>query len=124
MDIFSIAVTLFLIMDPLGNTPVFLSILKDIDEKRRRKILVRELLFALAILMIFFTGMLKTIRSADTHPKVRMLLCGLFSGFVGCCVNDFFTFSTVSVSITFWSLIGIGYAVQSFKKNETIEHVS
>jgi O-antigen ligase len=70
----------------------------------------------LAILIAFMRGLLKTIREPATHPQVRILLCGLFSGFAGCLVNDFFTFSTVSVSITFWSLIGIGYAIQSFQQ--------
>lgn len=44
---------LFLVMDPLGNIPVFLSILKDIEPKRRWKIILRELLIALVILLIF-----------------------------------------------------------------------
>jgi len=78
----------------------------------------------LTILFIFMRGLLHTIRTSDTHPEVRILLCGLFSGFAGCLVNDFFTFSTVSVSMTFWSLIGIGYALQSFKKYETTGHAS
>ncbi|WP_371187561.1 YhgN family NAAT transporter [Thalassotalea maritima] len=53
MDILTAAVTLFLIMDPLGNLPIFISVLKGIDEKRQRLILIRELLFAL-IIMLFF----------------------------------------------------------------------
>ena len=57
MDTWSAAVMLFLIMDPLGNLPVFMSVLKTIERKRRRVILVRELCFALIILMIFlFSG--------------------------------------------------------------------
>ncbi|MCY9873678.1 YhgN family NAAT transporter [Vibrio barjaei] len=57
MDIFSAATMLFLIMDPLGNLPIILSILKHLDPKRRRKVLVRELCFALLILMLFlFAG--------------------------------------------------------------------
>jgi multiple antibiotic resistance protein len=57
MDILSAATLLFLIMDPLGNLPIFLSILKHIDAKRRRVVLIREMLFALAILMLFlFAG--------------------------------------------------------------------
>jgi putative inorganic carbon (HCO3(-)) transporter len=68
----------------------------------------------LAILIIFMRGMLKKIRAPDTDPDVRLVLCGLFSGFAGCIVNDIFTFSTVSVSMTFWILIGIGSAIQSF----------
>ncbi|MDW2288305.1 MarC family protein, partial [Vibrio sp. 1562] len=53
MDILSAATMLFLIMDPLGNLPIVLSILKHIDPKRRRKVLIRELIFALLILMLF-----------------------------------------------------------------------
>jgi MarC family membrane protein len=53
MEIYTAAATLFLIMDPLGNIPVFLSILKDIDPKRRRIILIRELVFALIISLAF-----------------------------------------------------------------------
>ena len=57
MDILSAATMLFLIMDPLGNLPIVLSILKHLDPKRRRKVLIRELLFALGILMLFlFAG--------------------------------------------------------------------
>ena len=74
----------------------------------------------LAILFIFMRGMLQTIRAPDTHPEVRILLCGLFSGFAGCLVNDFFTFSTVSVSMTFWSLIGIGYALQNLTESQKV----
>jgi MarC family membrane protein len=40
-------------MDPLGNAPVFLSILKDVDRRRWRKIIARELIIALAVLIIF-----------------------------------------------------------------------
>ncbi|NMH60231.1 YhgN family NAAT transporter [Alteromonas ponticola] len=57
MDTWSAAVMLFLIMDPLGNLPVFMSVLKTIEPKRQRFILARELLIALGILFIFlFSG--------------------------------------------------------------------
>jgi multiple antibiotic resistance protein len=52
-EILSSAVVLFFVMDPLGNIPVFLSLLKDIEPKRRWKIISRELLIALIILLIF-----------------------------------------------------------------------
>ncbi len=51
--VLSAATVLFLVMDPLGNIPLFLTLLKDIDEKRRRPIILREVLFALVILLIF-----------------------------------------------------------------------
>ena len=57
MDIFSAAVMLFLIMDPLGNLPIFASILRHIDPKKRRRVLIRELIFALGIMLLFlFAG--------------------------------------------------------------------
>lgn len=57
MDIWSAAVMLILIMDPLGNLPIFMSVLKNIEPKRRRIVLIRELLFALGILFVFlFSG--------------------------------------------------------------------
>ncbi len=53
MDIFSASVMLFLIMDPLGNLPIFASILRHIDPAKRRKVLIRELTFALIIMLLF-----------------------------------------------------------------------
>ena len=56
MTIVSAALLLFLILDPLGNVPVFLSILRHLPPKRQRKVLVRELLIALFVLMAFLWG--------------------------------------------------------------------
>lgn len=57
MDTWSAAITLFLIMDPLGNLPVFMSVLKTIEPKRRRIVLARELIFSLIIMFTFlFSG--------------------------------------------------------------------
>ncbi len=53
IEILSAATMLFLIMDPLGNLPIYMSVLKTIDPKRRRVVIIRELLFALIILMVF-----------------------------------------------------------------------
>lgn len=53
MTILSAALLLFLILDPLGNIPVFLSLLKPLPPRRQRIVLVRELLIALAVLMAF-----------------------------------------------------------------------
>lgn len=50
MDILSAALLLFLIMDPLGNIPVFLGLLRPLPPRRRMLVLARELVIALAIL--------------------------------------------------------------------------
>lgn len=57
MDIITAAVMLFLIMDPVGNLPVFLSILRHLPAERRRKVMIRELLISLVVLLLFlFAG--------------------------------------------------------------------
>ena len=53
MDVMSAVVTLFLVMDPLGNVPLFLSVLKTVRPERRRIVLMREILFAYFILISF-----------------------------------------------------------------------
>ena len=53
MDIPSAVITLFLIMDPLGNVPLFLSVLKNVRPERRRRVLLREILFAYLVLLAF-----------------------------------------------------------------------
>ena len=56
MEILSAATLLFLVMDPLGNIPIFLSVLEDVDPKRRTRVLVRELILAFFVLLflLFF----------------------------------------------------------------------
>jgi multiple antibiotic resistance protein len=53
MDVLSAVITLSLVMDPLGNVPLFLSVLKTVEARRRRLVLVREILIAYAVLMVF-----------------------------------------------------------------------
>jgi len=53
MTTLSAARLLFLILDPLGTLPVFLSLLKPLAPARRRIVLVRELLIALGVLFAF-----------------------------------------------------------------------
>jgi len=40
-------------MDPLGNVPLFLSALQNVPEKRRWRVVLRELLIALGVLVVF-----------------------------------------------------------------------
>lgn len=57
MELIAIAVMLFLIMDPLGNLPVFTAVLRHVNPERRRHVLIRELLLSLLIMLLFlFAG--------------------------------------------------------------------
>ena len=53
MDIISAATLLFLVMDPLGNIPIFLSVLEKVPAKRRTRVVARELVLALLVLIAF-----------------------------------------------------------------------
>ncbi len=69
MDTFSAALLLFLVMDPLGNIPLFMTTLKKVDEKRQRLVVVRELLIALVVLVGFlFLGqyLLRLLQLSET----------------------------------------------------------
>ena len=56
-DILAVAVTLFFIMDPIGNMPIFNAILGRYAAPMRARIVARELVIALAILLVFlFAG--------------------------------------------------------------------
>ncbi len=57
MSVVSAALILFFVMDPLGNIPVFSTILGRVAPSRRRIVLGRELLISLAFLLFFlFAG--------------------------------------------------------------------
>ncbi|MFT4798072.1 MAG: multiple antibiotic resistance protein [Candidatus Azotimanducaceae bacterium] len=55
-EIFSAAVVFFLIMDPLGNIPVFMAVLRKVDPARHLRITIRELLIAYVILLLYLFG--------------------------------------------------------------------
>ncbi|AWH90355.1 Marc family transporter [Buchnera aphidicola (Melanaphis sacchari)] len=52
-EIISTTILLILIMDPLGNLPIFMTILKNLNAKRRRVIVIREMIIALFVMLIF-----------------------------------------------------------------------
>jgi multiple antibiotic resistance protein len=56
-DIIAVAVTLFFVMDPLGNIPIFNAVLARFEPRTRSRIVARELTIALGILLVFlFAG--------------------------------------------------------------------
>jgi len=56
-SIVSTAIVLIFVIDPFGAVPVILSILKDVPLARRKTVIMREMLFGLAILTLFlFAG--------------------------------------------------------------------
>ncbi len=53
MTLYSATLMLFLVMDPIGNIPLFMSLLKKFSTQRQRQIILRESLIAFTILVLF-----------------------------------------------------------------------
>jgi MarC family membrane protein len=56
MTFASAAILIFLVMDPLGNVPLFVSALAEVPPERRLRVVLRELLIALGVLLGFLFG--------------------------------------------------------------------
>jgi len=54
--IFTLTLSLFFLMDAIGNIPVFIAILKKYPLKKQRWIIVRELTIALLMMITFYFG--------------------------------------------------------------------
>jgi multiple antibiotic resistance protein len=52
-DAVSAIITLTLVMDPLGNIPLFIGVLRNVKEEKRKRIIIRELFIALALMLFF-----------------------------------------------------------------------
>jgi multiple antibiotic resistance protein len=77
MDLLSAVVTLFLVMDPLGNVPLFLSILKTVPPQRRRTVLLREIGFAYVVLVVFLLVGEYLLRFLGLEPQAVSIAGGI-----------------------------------------------
>ena len=71
------AITLFLIMDPLGNVPIFLIVLERVAEHRRRYIILRELIIALIVMLLFLFAGPAMLRTLGISPEAVAIAGGL-----------------------------------------------
>jgi multiple antibiotic resistance protein len=73
MSVISATILLFVVMDPFGNIPLFLSALDAVPVKRRRRVLTRELSVALLILVAFlFAGPYFLAALQISQPALRI----------------------------------------------------
>jgi len=83
MTTLSAAFLLFLILDPLGNIPIVLSLLKPLTPKRRRVVLLRELLIALAVLMAFLWGGIHVLEAMHLRQESVSIAGGIVLFLIG-----------------------------------------
>ncbi|MCD6185645.1 MAG: NAAT family transporter [Deltaproteobacteria bacterium] len=73
MSFLSASILLFLVMDPFGNMPLFLCVLKEVPPEKRQRVIARELLIALLVLFVFlFTGphLLKILQVSESSLRI------------------------------------------------------
>lgn len=75
MSIAELALTFFLVTNPIGNSPTILALVKDYPFERQKKILLREGIFSLLIALFFqyFGEIFLTAIGADSYA---LTLCG------------------------------------------------
>src|SRR5450759_1210200 len=69
MDIVSATILLILVMDPFGNMPLVMSVLKNVDPSARTMVVLRECAIAYAVLLAFMFGghqFMQLLRLSDT----------------------------------------------------------
>ena len=71
----------------------------------------------LAILLSFVVQVWRLFKNLQDRSN-KMLVLGILAGFCGYLINDLFIFSVVSVSPTFWSLMGLTLAAGKLARKE------
>jgi multiple antibiotic resistance protein len=77
MSLLSISITLFLIMDSVGNITDFLALIKAIPPNRQRWVILREMLTALAIMVFFYYFGSFLLDSLDVNSSTVQIAGGL-----------------------------------------------
>lgn len=83
MKTLSAALLLFLVMDPVGNVPLFLSLLKELPADRRRVVLARELVIALVVLFGFLFGGQSLLDALQLKPEAVSIAGGIILFLIG-----------------------------------------
>ena len=72
-DLFSATILLLLVIDPFGNVPLVVGALRTVPAPRRGAVVLRECLFAYAILVVFMVGgkrFLDLLRLSETSLSI------------------------------------------------------
>ena len=77
MSLFSVTILLALILNPLGNIPVFMSTLKHVDPKRHTFIIIRETFIAFIFLLLFMLFGQYFLRGVQISPQALGISGGI-----------------------------------------------
>lgn len=77
MNLYTITLTIFLVLNPLGNIPVFIATLSHVSPRRRFRIILREALFAFIILNLFLFAGQKILRGINVTESALGIAGGI-----------------------------------------------
>jgi multiple antibiotic resistance protein len=77
VSLFTITIALFLIFDSVGNITDFLTLMHEIPPKRQRWILIREMLIALGITVLFYFFGSFLLEGLEVNPATLRMAGGL-----------------------------------------------
>ncbi|MCH9627045.1 MAG: hypothetical protein S4CHLAM2_06790 [Chlamydiales bacterium] len=72
-DLFHMTFLFLIVLDPLGNVPIFVGVLRHYAPKRQREIILRELLIALGIMVVFLffgQGFFKLLNVSESSLQI------------------------------------------------------
>lgn len=82
-SVWAAAVLLFFVMDAFGNAPLALALLKDVPKERRRKVIMRELVIALIVLVFFLFLGQEILSFLGLHEESVSIAGGIVLGIIG-----------------------------------------
>jgi len=68
----------------------------------------------LSILFVFFISLLASLKK-ENDKRWKLVYIGILAGCTGYVINDLFVFSVVSVSPTFWSIVGLSSVMRDIE---------
>lgn len=77
MSLLTTTISMFLIMNSVGHIMGYLALVEQLNERKRKKIVIREMLFALLIMLFFFFIGEALLKALDVSPQTISLAGGV-----------------------------------------------
>ncbi len=77
VQIFSLAFSFTLLMDPIGNVPIYVAVLKELPTRRQRIIVLREMFIALGTILLFYVSGDRILDALSVTPETIQISGGI-----------------------------------------------
>lgn len=77
LEIITLAFSFTLLMDPIGNIPIYVAVLRQLSPRRQRIIVIREMIIALATILTFYWVGDKILAALMINPETIQVSGGI-----------------------------------------------